>query len=398
MSRLRRAGIRLIAALIVIAAVVLIALAIELASWGLLRAKGKITERFGARYRVAESTRYEPFVGYRYAPFAKDVRPGLDADRHGFIHNGDASRDLSVKAPGVYRIFILGGSNVAGNGRPHETIAARLETLLNARGGPRRYEVVNAGVSAWLTSQDLAMLAFHLAPYQPDLVVSFSGFTDVYHAIRAPREGWLPDTNHHLVTQARAAYVHTYSMTGTFRQAFGLLVDRTYLREVIEEAGASLRSRTGGASAAPRAPAGLFPDPMGPYRRNLVMMIAAARAQHVPIAVILQPTMLVSNSAGLGYREAFRAEVASSWSLIDFWGEKDRLYAEARGIVADLGRRHDDGRTVIVRDYAAMFDQEREPSYLDQAHFTAAANLAIAQAMARDLRPLIAAGPTSSIP
>lgn len=397
MSRLRRAGVRIVAALIALAVIVLVALAIELASWGLLRAKGKVTERFGTRYRVAESTRYEPFVGYRYAPFAKDVRPGLDADRHGFIHNGDASRDLSVKAPGVYRIFILGGSNIAGNGRPHETIAARLETLLNAEGEPRRYEVVNAGVSAWLTSQDLAMLAFHLAPYQPDLVLSFSGFTDVYHAIRAPREGWLPDTNHHLVTQARAAYVHTYSMRGTFRQAFGLLVDRTYLREVLDEAGASVRGRMGGGKGG-RAPAGLFPDPMGPYRRNLKLMIAVARGQHVPIAMILQPTMLVSNSVGLAYREAFRAEVDESWSSIDFWAEKDRLYAEARVIFADLRRQHDDGRAVIVRDYAAMFDQEREPSYLDQAHFTAAGNLAIAQAMARDLMPLLTSGSTSSIP
>lgn len=388
--RLRILAFRLIAAALALLVLALGLAAIEFGSWGLLRLKGKTAERFGARYRRGpETAQYLPYIGYRYAPFAKDVRPGLDADRHGFIHNGDAGRDLSTKPDGLFRIFIVGGSNVAGNGQPHETIAAGLERRLNAQaGGSRRFEVVNAGASAWLASQELAMLTYYLADFQPDLVVTFNGFGDVYHAIRAPRERYHPNINQHLVNQSRAAFVHERSISGTLGQGVGMIKARSYAAEVLMQMGASLRARRGGEETA-AAPAPLFPDPLGYYRRNMRLMFATARSLEVPLLAVLQPTLLASNSAGRAYREPLMAETASSWSSIDFWGEKDALYAEARSIFRGLAREFDDGRTGLVRDYSLLLDAEAEPSYIDQAHFTPAANAIIADALAADIQEFL---------
>jgi len=388
--RVRRLVIRLIGLTMGGLVVVLLAAVIEGASWGVLTAKGKITEPFGSRYQPRTSYQYFPYIGYRYAPFRKDVRTGLDTDRHGFIHNGDADRDLSTKAPGVYRIFLVGGSNVAGDTGGPVTISGRLEARLNETAEPgRRYEVVNAGVSGWLSSQELAFITYYVADFQPDLIISFNGFTDVYQAIRAPREGYGPNANNHLTSAARAAFVHTYSVRGTFAQALGLLTARSYVTEVLDELTASVRYRVGG-TPAPEAddapPPGLGSDPLRYHRQNHRLILAAASALRVPILSALQPTVLRSKSLDKPYRQVFIQEVDMSWSRIDFWSEKDRLYAEARAQVAAAAAEWPAGCQQLVRDYSTLFDTETEPAYPDQGHFTVWANDRIAAAMADDLR------------
>jgi lysophospholipase L1-like esterase len=172
-----------------------------------------------------------------------------------------------------------------------------------------------------------------------------------------------------------------------------MLEARAYTGELIKQIGASVRAMRGRSDAAADAPPpALFPDPLRYYRQNMRLMFSTARTLGVPLAAVLQPTLLRSNSAGRAYRDPLMAETASSWSRIDYWGEKDALYAEARRIFADLQREFDDGRQGLVRDYAPLLDQEQTPSYIDQAHFTPAANAVIAEQLARDLAPLLAAG------
>ncbi len=76
-----------------------------------------------------------------------------------------------AKPAGVKRIVCLGSSNTYGalvdNG---QTYPARLERLLNGP-GPGRYEVWNAGVSAYTLPQNVAAAREVLAKYSPDLLL-----------------------------------------------------------------------------------------------------------------------------------------------------------------------------------------------------------------------------------
>ena len=75
----------------------------------------------------------------------------LQVDAFGFIKNDTSEdRDLLTKGPNTFRIFMLGGSTIAGigAGTNENTISTHLERALNAASdGPRVFfEVINADV------------------------------------------------------------------------------------------------------------------------------------------------------------------------------------------------------------------------------------------------------------
>ncbi len=79
----------------------------------------------------------------------------------------DPDRPLE-KAPGVFRILVLGDSLTFGSGvNDEDTFVRQLERLLNARGDSRRYEVINAACASWGTAHHLVFLdhlGFRLTP------------------------------------------------------------------------------------------------------------------------------------------------------------------------------------------------------------------------------------------
>jgi hypothetical protein len=391
----RRLSVRLVAFFISVLVAAAGAMALELGAWAVLRAKGKTKEAFATRYRVDPHVVFAPFVGPRYKPLRAGVRTLLDTDRYGFVHNGDPMRDLSTKPEGTYRIFVLGGSPVVGEGPPGDTIAAQLEQRLNAdpaRPAGRHYEVICAAMEGSLTSQDLATLEFYLPEYQPDLVISVSGFNDAFHVIRAPVEHFLPNVSGHVSNIDAAAYTHTYSIGGTFAQAFGLMRARSYFAWFADETAASIRAHLPGGTptaAAELRPVDLGPDPYRYLRRNVSMMIGASRTLGAAHVAVFMPTVLVSNSADKPYRQVWIADIGSRFRPTDYWGAMEQLYRNGEAIYRDLSARFDDGRTAVVRDYSHMFDQETTPSYIGESHYTAAGNAAIAARLADDLHATI---------
>jgi lysophospholipase L1-like esterase len=75
------------------------------------------------------------------------------------------------KPAGAFRIVLLGDSFVeAVQVQQWEGIVERLEAELN-QGSPRQVEVINAGVAAYGTGQELLLLEQEAYKYQPDLVL-----------------------------------------------------------------------------------------------------------------------------------------------------------------------------------------------------------------------------------
>src|SRR5690606_36651928 len=86
------------------------------------------------------------------------------------------------KQPGTFRIFTLGGSTTYGHPwRASTSFSGWLRELLagldTSAGGPRRFEVINAGGISY-ASYRATRLAAELARFEPDLFVVYNGHNE----------------------------------------------------------------------------------------------------------------------------------------------------------------------------------------------------------------------------
>jgi lysophospholipase L1-like esterase len=118
--------------------------------------------------------RYLSYLGFLGAPNSKKTT--FEINENGF-------RDSAIKprAPNEYRILILGGSAAWGWGASanRHTVSGTLQELLNEESSGVSYRVMNGAYLAWTSLQERITLMEFYARFDPDLVVSFTGFNDI---------------------------------------------------------------------------------------------------------------------------------------------------------------------------------------------------------------------------
>ena len=82
------------------------------------------------------------------------------------------------KAPGTYRIFVLGSSAAMGDPESSFSLARALEVMLHAAWPQQRFEVVNAGITA-VNSHLVRQYADDCARLEPDLFIVYEGHNEV---------------------------------------------------------------------------------------------------------------------------------------------------------------------------------------------------------------------------
>lgn len=82
------------------------------------------------------------------------------------------------KAPGTYRVFVLGSSAAMGDPEASFSIARTLDVLLRAAHPELRFEIINAGITA-INSTVVRGLAADCAELEPDLFVVYEGNNEV---------------------------------------------------------------------------------------------------------------------------------------------------------------------------------------------------------------------------
>jgi hypothetical protein len=117
------------------------------------------------------------YVGWARGPYLMRWAESRDGSRILLRYNSVGLRDVEhryEKPPGVYRILVLGDSFAEAKEVELEQVFTRaLEKLLNERlGSPElRYEVINGGVGAWGTDQELLFYLYEGYRYAPDIVL-----------------------------------------------------------------------------------------------------------------------------------------------------------------------------------------------------------------------------------
>jgi hypothetical protein len=114
-----------------------------------------------------------PFVGAMARP-GKVANATINA--FGFR---DRRSEYLPKPPGLYRVFVTGGSTAFGSGAESDdaTLAGELEKLMRAKG--RQAEVVTAALPAWASTHERILIEQRLAALAPDRIVMVSGFNDI---------------------------------------------------------------------------------------------------------------------------------------------------------------------------------------------------------------------------
>lgn len=116
-----------------------------------------------------------------------DFRPGIhhmDADDIAINSHGFRDREIQVPKPGgVFRIVCVGGSTTAEGPTNELTYPKLLERILRERYGTERIEVVNAGVYASNSNNEMRRADQYLA-LEPDLLLHYNGVNDITQ--------WLP--------------------------------------------------------------------------------------------------------------------------------------------------------------------------------------------------------------
>lgn len=142
-------------------------------------ASGKEPEEVEKLLRIESTIKlaYSPIIG-------QIIRPNQQNDVVYINKHGFRGRELPFKKrQGIKRILLLGGSVVYGTNSlsDNATIAFQLEEFLNEYNNPNmkyRWEVINFGVSSYMTYQELIRLIREGLKYEPDYVISLTGFND----------------------------------------------------------------------------------------------------------------------------------------------------------------------------------------------------------------------------
>lgn len=168
-------------------------------SWMLLEAVCRIFDPIGISY-YPETARYLDTM-IREEPIGYRNRPGLSGTFYSApveINSlGMRDREVPPKAPGEFRILVIGDSVPFGIGvRYGESIPYQLEQILNASAEPgRTYRTLNMGVPSYNTEQELIQLRDIGLSLEPDAAILLFSQNDIEKKnwVFEKRSAWYAD-------------------------------------------------------------------------------------------------------------------------------------------------------------------------------------------------------------
>jgi len=304
-----------------------------------------------------------------------------------------ALRSYAIPKPhGTFRMVILGGSTVEGNGvnTPFDSLpaklAARLQQAFDAAPHPGfdRVELINAGVSNYASDQEYLHLLADILPLQPDLVLVYDGWNDAEVLPGAVAGGsdtryYRPQSQADNAARANASVTVSGALRNVVAVGSGRFLDETdgfatfysihkALNVLIKRIRLLARSAQPGTenvfdAAASIAAANLF-------EQNRERMVFLARQQGFRLASILQPIMTVD---GKTYSSAEQAALNGLSPLQR--REREAFYRAVRPHLADPEQTETARGKICFRDLSTeSFADHPEQVYSDTGHLNAVGN------------------------
>lgn len=301
------------------------------------------------------------------------------------------------KPAGTYRIIVLGGSNVEGDGAetPLDNLPSSVFFALQKAAGDilpagyERLEVINAGVGAFTTSQEFLYLLRELTPFEPDLVISYGGAVDlIVGRINYDQSGAVEARfDYRKRAENSARLDRSYTFWGSLLLFGENAVNQ--VRFIIDEFAVSYVLSKGaekfgelisspeklGASKAPQKVEddAYIEAALTTYRRNVRLVASAAEIYGFQVAFVLEPIMPTSAKK----RTPFEEEVYAGLSKRELEA-RTKYYEQARGLYKTLQTRYPDRSRVCFFDISRAFANIKERVYEDSSHVLGSGNRILA--------------------
>lgn len=310
-------------------------------------------------------------------------------DENGFSTDVDDPPVLRQKPVGVYRVIVLGGSTVMGDGspRPSQNLVGMLratvrEQRITAVDG-RQVEFINAGVDGYNSAQEYLYFVSRLIRLEPDLVVVYDGWNDSYvwtdSSIMATMSPFRTKTHEEGTRRLEASY----SVSGSFLLALVNLksaLTEGHFRLAMMELPSRLLQKPQEDEDADDRSESYDPRLMDFYRENHRALVALAD-DRLAVALFLQPLV------GTDDRALSEEEKASWWYSEFEWemGNRVPFYRDARRVLAELKEKNRGKQQVCVADLSDSLRSVTETVYADTGHLFPNGNRIVASRMLDEL-------------
>jgi hypothetical protein len=329
----------------------------------------------------------DSLLGWRLAKYVSATHYNTwnyETTKQGFVSIGDANVFYDKnKSSDVYRVIVLGGSTVFGQGAytPSENIVAQIDRFFKEYNQKRKIETINAGVGGYASNQEFMYLISELVHYKPDLVIIYDGWNDMsYNNLLLQEHGGdlntLKSSAHYNLDER---LIESYSMWGPAFQfikqlpsaiindlgeksAFVYIVSRVTRRMYLKLKDFVSTDATDKVNAVNY----YNPKSVTMYKDNLEMMIFLSELYNFKIGIFLQPlkgtdtkTYPVSEISDISVRRSF--------------------YSDARNMFNELSDRHSDKDNVCIKDVSLAFHGMEEQVYADSGHLLLRGNKIVAR-------------------
>jgi lysophospholipase L1-like esterase len=282
------------------------------------------------------------------------MKPNLEGRFFRTNSLGLRGAETTVQKPaGRYRIAVLGGSAAWGYGSSSDrtTVPGSLEILLRESNPGQDIEVLNAGQAGYVSGQEVTYFHHVISRFEPDLVILFDGYNDVFSGFTNPVAGWPQNA-----LRLRSRYEASWPV-----RFWANLQEASALARMISQ-------------ALPAAPPNTRPEPRAIAQAYVHNAKAIARlAAPARVLVALQPN-IATISKRLAAEEAEMLRLRSE-VFLDFQSRVTEAYQLMTSLAGEAG--------LECIDLQDSLGTEPELLFADECHFGDTAARRIAAALAR---------------
>lgn len=277
-------------------------------------------------------------------------RPGV----HGYHPHFGRYRlnSLGLRSPEIGekrgpRVVVLGGSAVWGSGASADdrTLPAQMQSALDREAGLDA-EVINAGVGAYFSFQELVLFAYRLIYLDVDLIVLFDGYNDIFYSSQIPVESYVPNEIA-LFDRVRRSLVSA-SGDGS----------RDWIRSIMRPVARLLRGKGGSrATTAHRVNIRGVRN----YLTNTALLADCCRGRNIEIVLALQPYLPISGKRRTPAELVWESSEQAAPHKIQTFAAMYRSIREGLRVLAA-------SRSVPFIDCTPAFDAVADTCFADHVH------------------------------
>lgn len=316
------------------------------------------------RHRLAHwSYHYEPFRVWGMVPWEGKFVNNVQTEMGVLRQTANAMNPVCAGHPPV-RVWVFGGSTVWGLGTPDsETVPSQLARRLNAA-KEECFEVANLGVDAYVSNQELIFLIQQLkVGHRPDIVIFFDGVNDAY----VGGVGRLPGSHNYLLP-IRTAFETGGSIGATLMEKSNFLRLARALQRRIESPSQEIDL-----SAQSKAT-------LENYEANIAIARMLGEKYGFKTWFFWQPMLLYGSKPLDPFEQALFDEMASE----DAGKQESETFLAVRAVYEEAERRSEASGNFVFMGH--LFDEIREPIYIDWMHPGPRGNEIVTTAIATRLK------------